>query len=413
MKNYQLALQAINEMLLQIGGTELENVPMMQAVRVDVTERAVALLEQLNNSDEMEQDIEFEIGRAYQQLGHLQWNVGQQEAAEASLKKAIAIFRKLWPTTDSPVEIQRQLIESYKSLANSMRDLGRFEEAIDHYQQVESAAEQLRQHTADDEAADREIALNRASQALALVEMGSPDAAESCYVQALEIARELIDADGSVRNLYCLAAIQYNLGGLYLNQNRWQEAEVQITASIEAFTAVLKESRVDPQVREWLAIAYGHLGVLCFRTSRLDDAERAYREQIQTLTKLSGDFPAVPSYRHEAAVGRGNLASVLRAQGHPDEAGDELEAAINSLRALVADFPDVHMYRKHLADSQFNAGNRSLALNQPEAAVDYYSRSQQAYQTLSSALPEREDLREAIAATMAQLGGRISQGPRR
>lgn len=403
-RNYYLALQTMNEMLHRVSGKQLKNVPMMQEVRIDLTQRAIDLLNQLDRQESSGQQIAYEIGRAHQQLAHLQRLLGRYESAEESARRAIAIFGRIATSPGASADVQQRLVETYKSLANIARDLGRLDDAIALCEQAETLAEELISSSGPLHPVRQELASCRTNRALALSERGSVDLAEACYVEALQSAAMLAEEDPTLENLHCLGIVQFNMGGLYVNQKSWGQAEPQLASAIATFAAILEQSPAEAEIREWLAMSHGNLGVLYQHTSRADEAAAAIREQINILADLSRDFPSVPVYRHEAAVGRGNLAAILRSTGDLQGAGDELAAAVTALQTLTQDFPEVTHYREHLADFEVNAGNLALSANEPVEAVRSYENSLRAYEQLSASFPERIDLRESLAIASARLG---------
>lgn len=405
--NFRLALEAINEMLHRVGRSRLKNVPHMQEVRVALTEHALRLLHDLDTLAETQPQIELEIGRAHQQLGHLQQMLGQHEAAEESLQRAVAVFEGMATSPSASHESQLLLAETFKSRADNVFALGRYDEAVDFHRHAETIAQGLGAVDHYRKSADRLLASSMGNRALALSYLGASDLAESSYPQALAIARNLVDTDPATDNLHCLGTVQFNAGGFYLRQEKWEEAERHVAGALTTFRTIIDQMPNDTQTREWMAISHGNLGVLHRRLSRPEEAVAAFRQQIDELTSLARDFPTVPSYRHEAAIGRGNLANTWRALGNTPAAATELATSVAALRKLVDEFPQVQLYREHLADFTTNAGNLAMSANDAQEAIACYTSSRQVYQELVIALPDRLDLLESLAIATARLGSAL------
>jgi len=160
--------------------------------------------------------------------------------------------------------------------------------------------------------------------AMTYADQGDPKHAERLFKQAVEVK-----PDSSSTN--------YNLGRLYLTENRLEEAEKFCRKAIElepsysmaynnlgnVLSATDREDEAEENYRKAIeldpdnAVAYMNLGILLGKTGRMEEAEKAYRKSIE----IDPDEPST----------YGNLSLLLRKMDRTQDA-DEMSDYAEKLR---------------------------------------------------------------------------------
>ncbi len=373
--NFQLALTSVNEMLTRISRESLRNVPQLQTVRAEVSERAVTLLEQLSSQNTQNPQIRREIARGYLLLGQLTDLMGSHEKSEQSLRRSIALMDQLLVEDANEVKDRLLLAQCHTQLAGVLRDLGRLDEATAAYRKTGEILKPIQDHEAQSEEIQRSVALSHHNVGRILADRNDFAAAEQEYRQALVVQESLVQRQESRENRRHLAVTHFNLGGLQFETNQLETAEKTTRTAVDLFRKLVDEDPAEMELRQYLADSINNLGMVLYQTGRTDEAHAAFREQVSMLEAMSADYPEVPDLRDEAAVGYGNIAALLRPAGKREEAEQAARSAVNILQALVNQYPGVLVYRVHLASYTNNLGNCLFEKEDYSAASECYRKA--------------------------------------
>jgi serine/threonine-protein kinase len=304
--NFQRALQAVNEMLTEVGQEQLAYEPRMEKKRQALLARAqryyAAFLEERGDDPALRK----EAALAYRRLADVDRLLGANRQAEGAYRQALALVGRLEAERPDPANVFL-MADSATYLGEVLRLTSRM--------------------------GDAEEALLKAGE---------------------DLRRLLADSPREARYRKGLARVQYNLGILYKDSKRFAEADRALAEAVAGLQDLAAEFPGEPVYRQHLARAFLNRGPVLRTTGRPGRAEEVYREAIRLQTELVKGDPDTPDYRHELAVTCNNLGFLQESRGRRQEAEGAYRQALDLFDKLVAYFPSVPVYRKELANTRNN-----------------------------------------------------------
>jgi len=254
-------------------------------------------------------------------IGEVYWALGIYEKAEAMLREALALRRRILGS-DHP-----DVATSLNGLAVVLTDESKFQEA----ESLQREALAMRKRLLGTENPDVAESLN--DLASTLFEQGKLPEAETTQREALAMRRALLGNDHPD-----VAASADNLGVMLHAANKLAEAEILEREALSTRRRTLGNEHPD------VANSINNLAGLLQEHGKLDEAETMRREALELYRKLLGnEHPSV-------AKSLDNLAGVLREQGKLAEAETMHREALAMRRKLLGnDHPDVANSLNNLA----------------------------------------------------------------
>ena len=91
-KNFQRAIDAVDQMLTQVADKELADVPQLEPIREKLLEKALAFYQGLQNENDSDPKVRHETGLAHRRSGDLLTLMGQQGDDEKEFQQAKAML---------------------------------------------------------------------------------------------------------------------------------------------------------------------------------------------------------------------------------------------------------------------------------------------------------------------------------
>jgi tetratricopeptide (TPR) repeat protein len=374
-ENYQKARAAV-DILAQVGGEGLEDVPQMEQWQREVLERALEFYEGFSDQDSADPVLRHETGRAYARVGTIQRMLGRHDRAEEAYRKALAVFERLAAEFPGEAAYRHELAASHTDQGELLRTTGGpTRQAEDHYDRAIQLEEALAATSPGEPSYRHELA--RAHNNRGILRQHTPGhlgEAAADYDRVIELLRDLSDRPGAEPAWRAdLARGHINRGTLHRQAGELKDAEADYGRAAELLEQLLQEAREGGdhryKVREYrfrLGTTQTNLGNLLRARHRPDDAAAGYRKARALFTQLSAEFPRIHLYRKELGRSWDGEGNVLADAGRYAEA----EAAFGQARAvyegLVAEVQAVPEYRSLLAMSLNNLAY--LILEQDQAA---------------------------------------------
>jgi tetratricopeptide (TPR) repeat protein len=265
-------------------------------------------------------------------VGLARLQLGMAAEALPSLEAAESQMAALVPGTDMHAE-------AIHRLGAALQALGRPAEAIERIRRARSLREGLQ--GPESTAAIR--VMN--DEALALLDAGQPEAAESVLRLALDRLRRTPTPDPVQ-----LAGTQGNLGMLLQATGRLEEARPFVMAALQT-----NERRLGPDDLE-LAMDWNNLGLLQKDLGEHEPAERSLRRSLEILERGLGRKH--PSF----ALVQVNLADLLQRIDRLDEAIALLQEAQGTVRSAYGDLhPELARVSNQMGFVQLGRGDRTGA----------------------------------------------------
>ncbi|MCB1033038.1 MAG: serine/threonine protein kinase [Acidobacteria bacterium] len=207
---------------------------------------------------------------------------------------------------------------TWRSLANTFRKQGRYEEALPYYEKVRALEEAL--------AADSyEAGMTLYNLGIVLVQLARYDEAEPVYKRCLEIWKETAGPEHA-----STAKVELAIATLYRNQKRYDEAEEGLKRAMKIFEGSVGADNVYP------ALAANNLGSVYLEQERYDEAEVSYQRALQIFRSTYGE-------KHpNVSMALANLGQLAWARGRMEEAEGFLRRALAVDEEISgADHPDI------------------------------------------------------------------------
>jgi len=321
LQNLNLAIEAVDQMLLAVGDTlAVATEPAIEEIRTDLFTKARSFYEQFR-TQRMEPEYRLATALASQRLGDVYGLTGQVADAEAAYAQAIDSLTVLAEQYPDRTQYRDHLANSYNWLGLQL--------------------------------ARRDRARARAA-----------------YDTALELQTALVESmPDRPEYRYHLARALYNRGILLSSDTATTaEAERDYRAAIGHLEALVRESRGEEaptaDYTQELARCYNNLGNVLVDTGRSEQAWAYFERAIDLLEDLSrsGDKRA---FKQEVAIYTNNLAVLLMDHDELNEAAARSRDAIQLFEDLAAPLASVDLER---ANSYWTLGTILIGLGMREEA---------------------------------------------
>jgi len=409
----------------------IARLPGATSARKLLIDTATTYLEGLAREADDDLELLRDLQQGYTRLGEVQGlprqsNLGQEDAAQASLQRALALGRRRLELDPDAPDVVSDLVATLCALgsvelASGRGELamGRFDEALErcaalapeshathgvrivgarvfrgnalaaqgrnhealacYRQAVDDCGGFLRVHPADDE-------LLR-SHAIAWLKVGDllgarrdlADA-ESALREALGIAAQRArsrPADGQAA--IDLAAIRERLGSVLIASRRHAEAEEFLRANLDAITARSVADPADTDLLRRLSIAHETMGTLQAELGRLDEALAHQQQALAISEQLLQREPGGFQQAHGVAVGRLMVASILWKRARYEESARVAATAQELLAELHARDPRNLEILQHLGSASGSLGDAAWSQGRFEEARERFGEAAQRF----------------------------------
>jgi len=307
-RNFAHAIEAVQEMLTNVGSDDLRQIPRFEAVRKQLLERALSFYARLEHDDPTNVAVQREIARSSRAMADLLDDLGRPEESIAKYTQAVLMSRAVLERDPDSLNTRHMYSSSLVQLAR-------------------------KQHLA-----------------------GNVEAARAAYEEALPISEMLAEKlPANMRYAHDVAAICLNLGGLELAAGRNAAALEHRRRAVEVMRPALVLNPGDQQMLCQFLKCLNGLAI-CEQDAGLFEEARAHLGEAWSLARES--LAQNPEYRElrtdllQAAVNYGLLLSAI----DPQEAQRVLEYGMESGRRLAADFPEDLHARHNFASVGTNLG---------------------------------------------------------
>jgi tetratricopeptide (TPR) repeat protein/tRNA A-37 threonylcarbamoyl transferase component Bud32 len=190
-------------------------------------------------------------------------------------------------------------------------------------------------------------------------ELDDKEKSISHFQKAEEIAASLAASyPGVVEYQSELSLASNNLGEIYRQNGRWQEAEQPLIRAVSMRKSLVHDHPGDGLCVVNLACSYNNLGLLYTQmpTPRHNQAEQSFLAALDTLKKAGDTVPAEPRHQLELPRTYNNLALLYKDMDRPKDAEQAFEDSLGHHRALAKKRPDVDEYQFAVAYNLSNLG---------------------------------------------------------
>jgi eukaryotic-like serine/threonine-protein kinase len=324
-----------------------------------------------------------------------------KELRDRLLKSAADFYGKLAALLGRETDFasRRALAQSNFELADLMRTLGRFDDALTAHRAVLAAREALVAEPGADVAATVDAGRSVTAVAGLLRKM---DDALAAYRRAVSLLEGPAGADPKARA--ALADCRSRMGSLLSQTGRHADALAAYQLARVDQEALAAAPGASNDARLDLALTIIRIGNELSATGKPSQAETEYRRALAIHQKLVDENPAVTEFRASLCVSHMGLGNVLSSTGRSSEAESEYRQALAIQQKVADENPAVMELRGNLAANRYNLGLQlSTSGKQSLAEVEYHE-ALILYEKLVHDNPAVSGYKSMLAATHHNLG---------
>ena len=295
------ARSAVNDYFVLVSESRLLNEPGMQELRKDLLSRALEYY--LGFVADMPQETKSldDLANAYFNLGSIQYELGDKQAAFEHMDLAIRGFQER-------SESSARLAQAYQRRGSWLVTDNRFSEAESDLQAAIKLSEKNWEDTKSDERTLKDLTYS----ILQLSNLYSrTNQAQKARAEVLRASAILEDAPAGLRQR---PTIQLQIANSYRSLSEMVGSEQSIAVIQQAnqiLEGLLQANPNDSVYRSSLAQGYESLGYAYRGLGQFAEAARKFQRCIEQRTQLQSRNPQVPEYLFRLAIGHDQLAFSL------------------------------------------------------------------------------------------------------
>ena len=127
--NYLKTLEAVDQLLTEVGEKELASMPHLEHVRRRLLGKALQFFEEFLQAKGTDPTVRFEAGLAYRRVGDIRGLLGEHQQAEQAYGQAVGLLDQLRAEAPAKRVYRQELARAYRGRAVVLAALGRREAA--------------------------------------------------------------------------------------------------------------------------------------------------------------------------------------------------------------------------------------------------------------------------------------------
>jgi serine/threonine-protein kinase len=350
-----------------------------------------------------------ELGKAYEDLGELTGKIGDQPAALAVHRKALAVRRGLASEPGADAGTRLDVARSLNAAGHMQSVTGDRAGARTSFEEAKRLAEEAEAQDGAVEEARKVMGTAYHRLAVVLLDTGDPAGAQVANDKALAIFRKLADDNPSVTEFQLALADSYNSIGVVLSQTG------NLTGARAAYgnALTIRQRLADANLgvarfQRALAASHGDIGLLLRGMSDMSGARAAFGQALTIFQKLADAYPNITQIQRDLAATHGNIGFVLSETNDLSGARVAYGKSKSIYERLVGDNPSVTDFQQYLAHSHANLGNLLYETGDSSGAQAAFDKALTIQQKLVDANPNVPMIRQQLARSYNSLGEVLS-----
>lgn len=355
-----------NSLMFEIHDA-IRDLPGSTSARKLLVTRALEYLDSLNQQSKGDVSLQKELAAAYERVGDVLGypyaaNLGDNEGALQSYRKALAIRQSFATTFQRDVPLHRDLVGTYFRIAQILESKGSFSEALAELGNAQQIAERLAVGSNDPVLIDS-LAGTYYFTASLKIDTGDLAGAQANYQRSASVRDAGLQANPGNLSLRTHLAADY--GGLAkcleLNHDLPLAIEMQSKA-----TAILEDvAKSNPQnaaLSEYLGEGINRLASYRKEHGNASAALEEYRKANRIFSDLLAADTKNSLARSNVAFSNNGIAASLLALGKPADAERVFQDSIAAFEEMSARSISTRYPRSGLADAYSGLGAALLAV---------------------------------------------------
>lgn len=401
-RNFDLAHQAVDELLTEVAAEDLLEMPRMTPLRKSLLRKALEFYQQLIDEQQDNSQVYQEVALAYARVGDIEAELGQLHASEVAYDQAISHFGEL-SRRGLPCDLE--LAKTKGNLARTLRRLGEHRKAIQLLDEAQSRINALNTDMSVNAEALFTLSAIKVNRAAIKLQEGDTDGAESDFRTSMALLNQLIAIDGDKADYRdTLATAHHNLGQLFGAQSSYDEARKETSAALQIRVSLLNEFPHISRFASGVATSHNSLGSFSFQEREYQAAQRHWQQALSIWKRLTEVHPSVPEYQIDLAATHHNLGVLGNSQKNFEFAIAQFEAAQEIRRQLVQSNESVPSYKREYALGATSLANAQIQSGDRDSARRNYRTAMALQQDLIDTFPAMIDYQVDLAGTLIGMG---------
>jgi serine/threonine protein kinase len=372
--HFQLARNAVDEMLTEVAEEQLRDIPEAEPVRQALLQKALAFYQKVPEEQSGYPEVRQEAGKAYRRVGDINKLLGQNTEAEKAYHQSVEMLALLAEEFPGVPDYAWDLAASHQHLGRLHNSAGRLEQAETAFRRALDIAEKQVRENPNDNQRQPELASSHAYLGRLYCNRGweKPAEAEAALDKAFAIWQRLASENSANADYqHALAVSYHDLGDLYGITDRPDQAISALKKATDLEDGLV---HAHPFVTKYQSALAGHY-ISLGNISRPEQKEGAYRQALDITEKLAGKHPFVPKYQRDVGLIYHNLGVCYHDTNRPEQAEAAYHKDVEVAEKIVREHPTVTEFVIYLAGTYGNMGNILARNRKPDASLDWYGRA--------------------------------------
>jgi serine/threonine-protein kinase len=318
--------------------------------------QAVANLKQAERNFALARDA---VDRSYTQVSEdrLLNEPHMERLRKELLGTALEFYQRFVDERRGDPQARFDLGLAHHRLSVITRDTGSLDQALEYAEQMRAIFVELARIDPKNRRYQEELASSHDNLGKLFADSRRTQEAEAAYRKAVEIQEALVAERPQVlTDRIQLATYLNNLGNLDLGRKRIGQAKEAYGNAVKILEAPTAEHSGD-ESRYLRAVIHGNLGKLDFDAGRTPEAEQSYRQAVAILETLAAEHPEAVRYRRTLASDYQKLGGLLAGKRRWPEAKKAFQRVLTICDTLAEEHPGIPSFRVRLAESMINLGH--------------------------------------------------------
>lgn len=344
-----------------------------------------------------------DLADSKQALGLLFNQQGKPNLAEPEYRKAIELRSTL---PENQQTLSKQAASEF-NLGQMLRSQGKLEPAMASLFATVKKLENIVAKDKSNSLQKQNLVKGLLGLAQTLQDLGRFEECKTTIEKALTIAQGIVTQNPSNPDYRVDLASAWNQKGKLFRDTDIPLAESAYTKALEIQDSLVSDFPATPFYRQELANSLNNLGILLQSSGNTKASESAFDRSMGIREKLAKDVPWVPDIRKDLAAGLNNRGIQLQVQNRIKEAEPLYLKALEDLKALTKEFPDSIEYNLELSRTLLNESVLLESLGKNKDADKVSSQSLQQLQDLAAKNPDSIEIRQELARARLTRAGLV------
>jgi len=371
--NYQLARQAIDELIKTAREHPQMQLPESRELRKALTQTGMTYYEALSKQPPRDPALRSDQGRACWRLADFIADYGKKDDSIRFYEQALEIFTGLAKEDPASPQHRFNVVQTYVNIGYMHFECGRPKQAGPYFKLARERLDELLSIDRQNPDYLHVFAKIQSNEGAVAVQLGELDRADEHLTAAVKLDRLLVSRYPRENRYVVKLAIDLNeLGVFFRARGSLAEAEAAHREAYALYSDLAASSPTHFTYRQALARGHGYLGFLYRKRGLLALAEKEHWQAINIMDALNQESPLAISPKSDLGMTYNDLGSIYQDRGEHALAASLYQRAAEFQSELVSRDPGNLQFRVSFAGSECNLAHALVDDGQADRALEHY-----------------------------------------